>query len=202
MCLHWADIQIDKFASARSVVSCENWSFSQSSKAFVHVRNFSFPATMQSDPNVLACLRYFEGSFALKDVFISSGPWSIAAKQGGNAAQRFPSYAFPFHPVFFFKKQFFCWLFPIQTCLPASKISEEVVYTGRLAHFWNEISDWYNPDIFFLCHFPIQILFYPDSYGIDIRFTSAQCKREAYIWIIPKTIGNRKRDCAWGGSGW
>ena len=25
---------------------------------------------------------------------------------------------------------------------------------------------------------------------------------ERYTKLIPKTIGNRKRDCAWGGSGW
>ena len=25
---------------------------------------------------------------------------------------------------------------------------------------------------------------------------------EKWIKLIPKTIGNRKRDCAWGGSGW
>ena len=26
--------------------------------------------------------------------------------------------------------------------------------------------------------------------------------RKKWIKLIPKTIGNRKRDCAWGGSGW
>ena len=27
-------------------------------------------------------------------------------------------------------------------------------------------------------------------------------QRKKWIKLIPKTIGNRKRDCAWGGSGW
>ena len=30
-------------------------------------------------------------------------------------------------------------------------------YTGRLAHFWYEISDWYDPDIFYP-------LFCPDNF--------------------------------------
>ena len=28
------------------------------------------------------------------------------------------------------------------------------------------------------------------------------CPSKKWIKLIPKTIGNRKRDCAWGGSGW
>ena len=32
--------------------------------------------------------------------------------------------------------------------------------------------------------------------------SSHQKKKKKWIKLIPKTIGNRKRDCAWGGSGW
>ena len=40
-------------------------------------------------------------------------------------------------------------------------------------------------------------LFVPTSQVARLFFPSKK-----WIKLIPKTIGNRKRDCAWGGSGW
>ena len=61
-------------------------------------------------------------------------------------------------------------------------------------------------------HFSKRFAFFALSNGMTDRGPKQQIKRsnfrlhvekiEKLNQIIPKTIGNRKRDCAWGGSGW
>ena len=84
---------------------------------------FFCPLTMQSDPKFFVIPSFFfESNFALKDVYISSGPWSVAAKRRGKLWAEVPRYVFAFHMVLF-NKEHFLWPFAFQICQPASKVS-------------------------------------------------------------------------------
>ena len=135
---------------ARSMLSCEkrlvSLFISQSSKTFES--NFLCPVTMQSDPNVSsipslflkAILHWMMSKFPRTLVYRSQTARKTLSRDFQDMSLLFTWFSSSKSSFFL---AFHFWNLPTR-----SKISGEVVYTERSAHFWYEISDWYDLDIF------------------------------------------------------
>ena len=98
---------------------------------------------MQSYPNVFSKSSLFSKAVLLRRMFLFSPDAGLSQPNSQESVlQRFPSYIFPFHPVLFIEDQIFRRFSPSKFVYPLQK------YPECSGHFWYEISDWYDPDIF------------------------------------------------------
>ena len=103
----------------------------------------------------LACLRYFRKQYCFEGCLYFLRTLVYRSKRARKTFRKgFVVMPFPFTRLFSSKTSFFAGLSPSKFAYPLQKYPDiKVVYTERLGHFSYEISDLYNPDIF-----------YPDSF--------------------------------------
>ena len=124
---------------------------------------FFLSSTMQFDSNVFRMPSFFCKLLHIEDYLHSlrTAVWST------HAAKKTLSRGFLDHVPRFYQVLFCLASSKFTSPGPASIISDQVVYTDCLDHFWYEMCDWYDCDIFI--HFPIWIFFNPDKYGTGIK---------------------------------
>ena len=135
---------------------------------------------MQSYPNVFSMSSLFSKAILIRRMSLFP-PALVYRSQ--TARKTFPKgflvMSFPFTQYSSSKTSFFAGLSPSKFAYPLHKYPDKSFTLSVLATFGMKypigtIRIFFYPDMY-------PGFFYPVSYGIDIRFASALCKREAYL---------------------